>query len=325
MNRTAVDLSVDRLFVDYFTRLGRVRAVNDVSFSLKSGERLGLVGESGSGKSTLALAIMRAHKEPARITSGSILLGDRDLLQLSESQMRDARLRDVAMVPQGAMNSLNPVLKIRDQILDGLIDHGVRLAKQQKRVRVAELLESVGLAAKVANAYPHELSGGMKQRVSIAIAIALSPRVIIADEPTSALDVVVQRQVIQTLKDAQQNVGASAILIGHDIGLMAQFADRLGVMYAGRLVELAPVESIFRSPLHPYTKLLIGSLPDMESKRRLQGVPGLPPSLLEPPEGCLFAPRCPNQFDACSATTPGFLTVDAGHAVACHLHRPKRA
>jgi peptide/nickel transport system ATP-binding protein len=232
-------------------------AVDGVSFDIAPGERLGLIGESGSGKSTVALALMRLIKPPGRIESGSALLDGVDLLSSSEGLMRSRRLADIALVTQGAMNSLNPVMRVRDQMIDGLQAHGV------KGESVSELLRSVNLKPEVADLFPHQLSGGMKQRVCIAIAISLRPRVIIADEPTSALDVVVQRRVIQTLRKVQDEIGAAVILIGHDMGLMAQFAQRVAVMRSGKILELGNVRDIFARPQHPYTRQLMESLPTL--------------------------------------------------------------
>ena len=319
-NDNGAPLRVEGLKVYYHTRRGPVKAVDGVTFEVARGERLGLVGESGSGKSTIALALMRAHKPPAKIESGRILLNGRDLLEDNEKTTRFRRLSEVAMVPQGALNSLNPVMRIRDQVIDGLKDHGVRMSKNQFGARVAELLASVGLPSEVASRFPHELSGGMKQRVSIAIAISMNPSLIIADEPTSALDVVVQKQVVQTLKDVQERIGAAAIMIGHDMGLMAQFASRIGIMYGGRIVEIGHARDILKDPKHPYAKLLISSLPDTRKKRRLVGIPGLPPSLLNPPSGCVFHPRCNDAMDICSRKLPLELELTKGRFGACHLY-----
>ena len=313
-------LRVDDLRVYFRTPRGPVKAVDGISFSLREGERFGLVGESGSGKSTTALAIMRMLRPPGRIEGGRITLGDRELTGLSEEQFRQMRLAEIAMVPQGAMNSLNPVRRIRDHFKDSIRAHERRATDVQIQARIAELLPLVGLREEVANLYPHELSGGMKQRVCIALAIVLRPRVIIADEPTSALDVVVQRQVMQTLEAVQERLGAAVILVGHDMGLLAQFADRLGVMYAGKLVEIAPIAEIFKEPLHPYTQLLIASLPTLEERGVFRGVPGLPPSLLNPPAGCLFHPRCPKKMPHCSVEAPPLREVRPDHWVACHLY-----
>ena len=311
-------LSIRDLRVYFNIRAGTVRAVDGVDLDIAEGEKLGLVGESGSGKTTTALAIMRMIKPPGEIAGGTIQLDGRDLVGLSEPEMRAVRGNDVAMVPQAAMNALNPVRRIRSQMIDGLRDHGVNESRERMEERLTTLVAQVGLNSNVLNLFPHELSGGMKQRVTIAMAICHKPRLILADEPTSALDVVVQRQVMETLEEVRSEIGAAVILVGHDMGLMAQFADRIGVMYAGKLVELATVEQIFSNPRHPYTRLLISSLPDTAGKRRLEGIPGLPPSLLEIPPGCPFMPRCPEAMDICGVDVPELLgEVDM---VSCHLH-----
>jgi oligopeptide/dipeptide ABC transporter ATP-binding protein len=311
-------LRIEGLRVGFDHPQGRVQAVGGVSFSLSPGERLGLAGESGSGKSTLALAILRMIKPPGRIEAGEIWFSGRRLADLDEEGMRALRLAGIALVPQGSMNSLNPVLRIGRQIADAFADHGLRLARRDEEQRVATLLAEVGLPAGVARMYPHELSGGMKQRACIAIAIALRPRVIIADEPTSALDVVVQRQVMATLARVQQDLGAAVILVGHDIGLMAQFVDRLGVMYAGRLVEVAPIAEIIASPRHPYTRALIAALPSLDSRGSLAGIPGLAPLLRDLPPGCAFHPRCPQAMARCRSERPPLRNI-ATAEVACHL------
>jgi peptide/nickel transport system ATP-binding protein len=228
-------------------------------------------------------------------------------------------MSEVALVAQGAMNSLNPVMRVGDQIVDALVDHGVSGSRKDFAERVGSLFERVGLTRQDAHRHPHELSGGMKQRVCIALAISLRPKVIIADEPTSALDVVVQRQVMDTLADVQADLGAAVILIGHDMGLMAQFVDRLGVMYAGELVESSPMLAVYDEPLHPYTRLLIACLPSLEQKGVFAGIPGLPPSLLSPPPGCPFSPRCPHVMDRCRVERPVLRQAEPGRWVACHL------
>jgi peptide/nickel transport system ATP-binding protein len=291
-----------------------------VSFDLHVGERFGLVGESGSGKSTTALAIMRLIRPPGRIEGGQVLLDDLSLLELPEEQMRRIRLAELALVSQGAMNALNPVARVRRQIEDALRDHDVKPPPRVRAEFIGDLLQRVGLPRTAADMFPHELSGGMKQRACIAIAICLKPKVIIADEPTSALDVVVQRQVMQTLEDLRAELGASVILIGHDMGLMAQAVDRLGVMYAGELVETGSVEDLFREPLHPYTRLLIASLPSLECKEEAKGIPGLTPSLFDTPEWCRFYPRCPDASDWCKEGVPKLRTVRPNRDVACHLY-----
>jgi peptide/nickel transport system ATP-binding protein len=312
-------LRLENLTVYYDTPRGPIHAVEDVTFALRTQERFGLVGESGSGKSTMVLTIMRLLKPPARVVSGAIWLEQSNVLALTEPQMKQLRLAKIALVAQGSMNSLNPVMRVRNQIALGLADHGVKLTKQALDERIASLLAKVGLPPHVANMFPHELSGGMKQRVVIAIAISLQPRVIIADEPTSALDVVVQRQVMETLKNVQREIGASVILVGHDMGLMAQFVQRLGVMYAGRLLEVSPVREIFNRPRHPYTQLLISSLPSTETKGQFSGIPGLPPSLLNVPTGCVFHTRCPLVADRCRAEVPNLREVSPDVWAACHF------
>jgi peptide/nickel transport system ATP-binding protein len=312
-------LQVKDLHVYYSTRRGPVKAVDGVSFDLEPGERFGLIGESGSGKSTIALSLMRLIKPPGRIVSGSVLLDGVDVLKVPEEQMRRLRLAEAALISQGAMNSLNPVMRIKHQVVDGLRSHGTRMSQHEWDDRVTELLDWVGLRPEVANMYPHQLSGGMKQRVCIAIAISLRPRVIIADEPTSALDVVVQRQVMETLRRVQEDLEASVILIGHDMGLMAQFASRMGVMYAGKLVEEASVADLFAQPQHPYSQLLMASLPSLEEKGVFHGAPGSPPSLLDLPSGCAFHPRCPHAMERCVVEEPKLQAAQFEHWAACHL------
>lgn len=312
-------LRVEGLRVAYDHPLGAVRAVDDVSFTLRPHERFGLAGESGSGKSTMSLAILRMIKPPGHIDGGEVWLEDIAISKLPSDAVRRLRLAGIAMVPQGSMNSLNPVIRIRDQIGDAIADHGTRLSRRDLAVRVRALLGQVGLPPETADKYPHELSGGMKQRACIAIAICLRPKVIIADEPTSALDVVVQRQVMETLARVQAELGAAVILVGHDMGLMAQFVDRLGIMYAGRLVEVAPIDQIIAAPRHPYTRLLIDSLPSLERKGGLHGIAGLAPLLRDLPSGCAFHPRCPRAEARCSVDKPEVRPVDPDATVACHF------
>jgi len=326
---TDVDtLVVEGLSVYYETESGTVKAVDDVSFTLKQGERFALVGESGSGKTTLAMALMRLTRPPGHIAKGSIILDNRDLTTLSEEEMRRARLSELALVPQGAMNSLNPVMRIEKQIIDGIVDHlddDETMTKDQLRETVRDLLTRVGLRPDVARMFPHELSGGMKQRVAMAIGISLRPKLIIADEPTSALDVVVQRQIMQTLGRLQEGLDATIMLVGHDMGLVAQFADTICVMYAGKLVEVGPVEEVFSDPKHPYTKLLIRSLPSLQEKKEFVGIPGLPPLLIHLPQGCAFEDRCPSRFEKCPIAVPEMRGVGNRREVACYLYEDEDA
>ena len=319
MTANSTVLRVEGLRVAYDHPRGAVRAVDDVSFALRPHERFGLAGESGSGKSTMALAILRMIKPPGRIDGGEVWLEGTALSRLTPEAIRRLRLAGIAMVPQGSMNSLNPVVRLRDQIGDAIADHGERLSRRALTDRVHALLGQVGLPPAVADKYPHELSGGMKQRACIAIAICLRPKVIIADEPTSALDVVVQRQVMETLGRVQAELGAAIILVGHDMGLMAQFVDRLGIMYAGRLVEVAPIADIIAAPRHPYTRLLIESLPSLEHRGGLRGIPGLAPLLRELPPGCAFHPRCPLAQARCRVEKPDVRVVGPEATVACHF------
>jgi peptide/nickel transport system ATP-binding protein len=312
-------LTVRNLDVTYYTDAGRAKALDQVSFTLRAGEKLGMVGESGSGKSTLALAMMRMIKAPGRIEGGQVIVGDTDLMSLDKEGMRDSRLRRIAYIPQGAMNSLNPVMRIGAQMVDAVRAHLPKEPKSAVIERCMNSLQSVDLDRTAFRMFPHELSGGMKQRVCIAIGILLQPQVIIADEPTSALDVVTQRQVMETIDRVQSEINAAVILIGHDMGLMAQFVDKVAVMYAGRLVEISTVRDTFTDPKHPYTQALIDCLPNLENKGVFQGIPGLAPSLLRLPSGCAFHPRCKHVTDLCRSDRPEMTTLDAGRVVTCHL------
>jgi len=317
--RAAV-LDVEDLRVYYWTGRGPVRAVDGVSFTVKHRERFGLVGESGCGKSTMAVAILRLIKPPGSIEGGQIKLNGQDLLPLDNEAMRELRWRDISLIPQGAMNSLNPVMRIKEQIGDAIATHEGSKSGREINRRIGECLEMVELSERVVNMYPHELSGGMKQRVCIAMATVLEPQLMIADEPTSALDVVVQKSVMETLIGVQERLGSSLILIGHDMGLTAQVVNRLGVMYAGKMVEVGDVEEMYREPLHPYTQALIASLPSLKEKKKKETIAGMPPFLLNPPSGCIFHPRCPQVMDICQRDVPPLRELRPGHFVACHLY-----
>jgi peptide/nickel transport system ATP-binding protein len=313
-------LEVRDLRVHYATPLGDVIAVNGVSIDVYEGETLGLVGESGCGKSTLAMSILRLVQPPGRIVSGQIRILGIDLLGLNDAELRQVRWDQIALIPQGAMNSLNPVMRVKTQIAEAIETHQGKRSPQELKERILRLLAMVGLPGRIYNMYPHELSGGMKQRVCIAMAIALTPSVIIADEPTSALDVVVQRVVAQTLLDVKRTLGVSMILIGHDMGLMAQLVDRIAVMYAGNIVEIAPVKEIFAEPLHPYTQLLLASIPSVKERKPLVVTEGLTHDLRRPPPGCIFQLRCPFVMDKCREVVPPLRELRPNHFAACHLY-----
>ena len=326
--KESVVLQVKNLKVSYYTDAGRARALDGVDLTLCAGEKLGLVGESGSGKSTMALAMMRMIKPPGRIESGQVIVDGTDLIPLAEEEMLKARLSKIAYIPQGAMNSLNPVLRIGAQMVDAIKAHQDEstsdwISTEEMEKRCREALVSVDLKSSVFQMYAHELSGGMKQRVCIAISILLRPKVIIADEPTSALDVVTQRQVMETIDRVQKQIGAAVILIGHDMGLMAQFVDKVAVMYAGRLMELSNVKDMFTDPKHPYAQALIRSLPNLENKGVFNGIPGMAPALLQLPGGCAFHPRCPKVMEICRTQRPEPTTLPGGRTLECHLYTTK--
>jgi peptide/nickel transport system ATP-binding protein len=314
-----VSLQVRDLIVTYRTPGGAIRAVDSVSFDVAQGERLGLVGESGSGKTTTALALMQMLREPGRCEGGTAIIDGTDLLALPPARMREHRLRTISYIPQGAMNSLNPVHPVERQMRSVMLDHGVTSSRAELHRLCVTALAGVGLGAEVLRRYPHELSGGMKQRVCVAIGMLLGPKIIIADEPTSALDVISQRLVMDTLGREQQRSNAALVLIGHDIGLMAQFVHRLAVMYAGRLVEIGTIREVLTRPRHPYTRALIASIPRLRNRGVLGGIQGVTPSLRQLPRGCAFHPRCPSHFEPCLHDKP-LLDDDQGdHHAACHL------
>ena len=316
-------LQIKNLQVSYYTDAGRATALAGATLSLNAVEKLGLVGESGSGKSTMALAMMRMIKPPGRIEGGEVIVSDIPITSLSDEAMLKARLNLIAYIPQGAMNSLNPVMRIGAQMMDALRAHDVKESNKALQERCMKALESVDLKRSVFRMYAHELSGGMKQRVCIAISILLKPKVIICDEPTSALDVVTQRQVMETIDRVQKEIGAAVILIGHDMGLMAQFVDKVAVLYAGRLMEVSTVEEMFTDPKHPYAKALINSLPNLENKGVFKGIPGIAPSILRLPSGCPFHPRCSQVMEVCRTEIPELITLADGRSIACHLFSEK--
>jgi oligopeptide/dipeptide ABC transporter ATP-binding protein len=326
-------LAVDDLRTQFFTREGAVRAVDGVSFSVDKGGTLGIVGESGCGKSVTALSIMGLlPKPPAKIVSGSIEFEGRDLTKLSEKQLEDVRRREIAMIFQDPMTSLNPTLKIGTQITE-VLDRHFDMSKDDARRRAIELLEEVRIprAAERLSDYPHRFSGGMRQRVMIAIALACNPKLLIADEPTTALDVTVQAQVLDLLEDLRESHDMALILITHDMGVVAEVADNVAVMYAGQIVEQASGVDLFDRPEHPYTEALLGSLPELEGENvregRLVAIPGRPPDLIDPPSACRFAARCPyaNDQDTCQSAEPQLRELRPGHWVRSEHPASERA
>jgi peptide/nickel transport system ATP-binding protein len=317
-------LRVDDLQTHFHTRDGVVRAVDGVSFDVMPGETLAVVGESGCGKSVTAMSILRLlPMPPARIAGGRIEFEGRDLLELSEPEMRKVRGNAISMIFQEPMTSLNPVLTIGRQIAEALVLHR-GMSEREATARATEMLRKVHIpeAERRITQYPHELSGGMRQRVMIAMALACGPRLLIADEPTTALDVTIQAQILELMRELREDTGASIILITHDLGVVAEIAHRVVVMYAGRKVEEASIEELFAAPRHPYTRGLLGSMPHLgdsvsETGKRLVEIPGMVPSLKEPPPGCLFAPRCPNALDRCTLEAPPLERHGAGHWAAC--------
>ena len=298
-------LNVVDLSLRYLTRGGEVKAVQDVNFELAQGEALGLVGESGCGKTSVANCLMRLLPDNARLVAGQVFLDGQDILPLTEDEIREYRWQHIAMVFQAAMNSLDPVYKVGQQVVEAIEAHGVEPTLSLARERVARLFRMVGLDPALMERYPHEFSGGMRQRAVIAMALACDPRVIIADEPTTALDVIVQDRILRELKGIQQQLRMAIIYISHDIAVVAEVTDRIGVMYAGRLVEYGPTAAVFRAPLHPYTAALMGSFPSIAGeKRALANLSGEPPNLIDPPPGCPFHPRCIHATEVCRQEFP---------------------
>ncbi len=311
-------LTVENLTMHYTTRKGDVSAVDNVSFTLEQGKSIGLVGESGCGKTSIAFSLMRLLPDNAQIKQGHIWLGDTDVVSLSDREVRKLRWNRIAMVFQAAMNALNPVYKVGDQIIEALELHWGVVAVDQARARVAELFDLVGLDPKFMDRYPHEFSGGMRQRAVIAMALACNPDIIIADEPTTALDVIVQDRILQELKKIQEKLGMSMIYVSHDIAVIAEVADQIAVMYAGRMAEMGSAVDIFERPLHPYTYMLMSAFPSIVGeKHELVTIPGEPPDLLFPPSGCRFHPRCPRATKVCSEEQPPWEDTGNGHFAAC--------
>ncbi|MEO3802986.1 ABC transporter ATP-binding protein [Nonomuraea sp. B1E8] len=316
-------LQVDGLSVEY---AGEVRACADVSFTLRRGEILGVAGESGSGKSTLITALTRLQRPPAVTTAGRILYHGRDggppvdLVTLDDRALRELRWTSLSIVLQSAMDALNPVMRLGAQFADALRAHDRRMNKKEAWRRAAELLSMVGISADRVRGYPHQLSGGMRQRAAIALALACRPDLVVMDEPTTAVDVVMQRQILSQVLRLRDELGFAVVFVTHDLSLLLEVADRIAIMYAGRIVEIGTARALYTDPKHPYTQGLRDSFPPLHAPLRpLTGIPGSPPDLRRPPPGCAFHPRCPERFDGCDATLPALVPA-AGHEVACLLY-----
>jgi oligopeptide/dipeptide ABC transporter ATP-binding protein len=315
-------LEVQGLRTHFELASGTVHAVDDVSFRLERGEALGIAGESGCGKTTTALSLVRLLPSNARIDRGAVRLYGIDLVTKSPNALRRYRWREISIIFQGAMNALNPVHRLIDQLAEPIVER-LDVEPRTARKRAAELLELVGIPKKRGSAYPHELSGGMRQRAMIAMALACDPAVIIGDEPTTALDVMVQAQILELLERLRRELGLSLILITHDLSVIAETCDRVLIMYAGRVAEEGPVQQVFANPRHPYTRKLLSAFPNIHADRRtLDVIPGSPPDLRHPPPGCRFAPRCAFAMPVCSEVVPPEVRHDDGVRVACHLFPP---
>jgi peptide/nickel transport system ATP-binding protein len=319
-------LELRQLVVEYGAGQRPARAVDGIDLAIHESEVLGLAGESGCGKTTIANAVMQILRPPARIVGGSIFFEGEDILRKSAEELRRYRWRNVSMVLQSAMNALNPVMRVGDQFVDAMRAHE-KVDKKRALARAGELLELVGIDRRRVSSYPHQLSGGMRQRVVIAMALSLEPELIILDEPTTALDVVVQREILQQVEALKRDFGFAVLFITHDLSLLLEFADRIAIMYAGEIVESAPAQRLAANPQHPYTQGLLKSFPPLTGPLTfLTGIPGSPPDLRQPPSGCRFHPRCPHclpeqaaLYERQTTERPKLLPVEAGHEVACHL------
>ena len=310
-------IRVEHLTMHYATRKGDVHAVDDVSFNIMPGEVLGVVGESGSGKSSVAFALMKLLPENAHIKGGHVWMNSTDILALPEEEVRKYRWKRIAMIFQAAMNTLNPVYRVGDQIVEAMETHGVAYGEEARK-RVAELFELVGLDPALMDRYPHEYSGGMRQRAIIAMALSCDPDLLIADEPTTALDVIVQHRILQELLKVQKRLDMAMMYITHDIAVVAEISTRIAVMYAGEIVEVGSTEDIFLRPKHRYTEALLKAFPSIHGeKRKLVTIPGELPDLLDPPKGCRFHPRCPFATSICRERKPEYTTFEPGHIAAC--------
>jgi peptide/nickel transport system ATP-binding protein len=315
-------LSVENLTTYYFTKRGPVKAVEGISFQVEKGQAMGLVGESGCGKTTVALSIMRILPIRSKIIGGKILWKDIDLAKIREKGMKKIRWKDISIVFQGAMNALDPLYRLGDQISEAISTHERRVSNSELTNRVKKLLELVGMEPIRAKSYPHELSGGMRQRGLIAMALACNPEFLIADEPGTALDVIVQAQILSVMENLRKELNLGMILITHDLSMVADTCDRIAIMYAGKIVEYADVLDLFEKPLHPYTQGLVRAFPSIKSARtHMASIPGFPPNLLDPPQGCRFHPRCSYVMDICKKKEPALRKMsEKEYFVACHLY-----
>lgn len=314
-------LKVEDLVIHYDTEDGLVEALNGVSIEIKEGETFGLVGETGAGKTTLARGIMRLVPDPpGKIIGGKVFYEGKDLLSISEAEMRAVRGQNISMIFQDPMTSLNPVMPVGEQIMEVLMAHNDKLDKKTAFQKACEILELVGIVGERANDYPHQFSGGMKQRVIIAIALACNPRLLIADEPTTALDVTIQAQILETIRSLKNKTNAAMLLITHDLGVVAQNCDHVGIIYAGEIVEIGTLREIFKNPKHPYTLGLFGSIPSLtQTVKRLQPVEGLMPDPTKLPKGCKFNPRCKHATDKCREQLPHLEQLEGTHQVRCWM------
>ncbi len=316
-------LKLDAVTTNYLTLRGWVHAAENVNFEIERGEAMGLVGESGCGKTTIALSILKILPPGAKIRRGKILFDGKDLVPLSDDAMRkEIRWKGISIVFQGAMNAMNPVFKVGDQVVEAIRLHEPDVSKDDAIRRTEALFEMVGVESSRVSNYPHEFSGGMRQRALIAMALACNPKLLIADEPGTALDVIVQAQVLQLMRDLKEKLGLSMMMISHDLSIVAEVCEKLTIMYAGNVAEYGDVKSVFKEPLHPYTQGLMRAFPTIKGERqKLVSIPGQPPDLLNPPTGCRFHPRCPYAMDICKKENPQLKKQGSGeHYVACHLY-----
>ena len=310
-------LDIRNLTIHFQTEDGDVRAVNGISLSVDTGKTLGLVGETGAGKTTTALGVLRLVPEPGKILSGSILYKDRNILEMSEKEVQDLRGNEISMIFQDPMTALNPVMTVGDQIAEVILRHQ-DCSKAEAQQRMLAMLDKVGISTDRAGDYPHQFSGGMKQRIVIAIALACNPKLLLADEPTTALDVTIQAQVMRMVNELKREFGTSMVLITHDLGIVAESCDAVAIMYAGEIVEYGSLEDIFDRPSHPYTIGLFGSIPRLDlDTERLQPIQGLMPDPINLPSGCPFHPRCPKATELCAEINPPAVEIEPGHLVKC--------